>query len=339
MPNRFLDGTPAPNTPAPAQGANRFLSGSSTTPSPAAAPPASAPETSSGPGVGTVAGLGLGALVLGGLGLASRGTGIVPKMLKIAQTIRQQEMLSGLALPKSIVGNIGSAIEASAESGSLKPLREMLSMETVKDAATAYKNQAAVAPMAGVNLPGPTPGRIMGAVDTAAQKALVRAGIAPEEAETRMLQAPLGKNFGPMGEWMENGPMQYLFPFRRTPFNQLAEGGRSFGRLVDSSAPIGQRATTAGYMAAGAVHGAATSDDDAPLSLPIAISASGRQGLPYAVAALAGRAFGGAKTAGGVSGAALPVSEYGLDQSVRDPLRPFVHPAAFSALDKVFGGR
>jgi hypothetical protein len=285
--------------------------------------------------MGTVAELGIGATVLGGLAaVALRKPGMAGKLARGANAVRQQLMLSGMALPKSILGNAGSAVEASIESGSTTPLREMFSLDTLKDVIRNYRNHGSAGPTPGVNLPGPVPGRIMGAFDSAAQSALQRAGYSGDEAANRMLQTPLGENFGKMGTVLENPVASYLHPFRRTPFNQFIEGYKRYGDTI-SNAP-GARRTMAAYSTAGAVHGAATADDKTPMSLPIAISASGRYGLPYGIAALISRYLvGGAKDNGGVPGAVLPVSEYGFDQSIKDPLRPFKKPAALSAIEKL----
>ena len=91
------------------------------------------------------------------------------------------------------------------------------------------------------------------------------------------------------------------------------------------------------YMGTGGVHGAATSDDELPLSVPLAAAASARYGLPYTLAALLGRKLGGGSGGGGITSGALPVSEYGIEQSIGDPSRPFRKPAAFTALERILG--
>ncbi len=246
-------------------------------------------------------------------------------------------MLSGFALPKSLLGNAGASVEAAVERGSMAPIKSMFSKQTVEDAIAAFKNHRSVGPTPGVNLPGPMPGRFMGAFDDAAQKALVRGGDTAEQAANRVLQTPLGTNFGNMGKTLEGPVSSYLHPFRRTPFNQFIEGVKAMNRVGSQTGTRGERLATSVAGATGAVHGAATADDKAPMSLPIAIAAAGRQGYPYGVAALLARHLMGSKSAGGVPGAVLPVSEYGLDSSIGSPLRPLYHPAALTALERIIG--
>ena len=103
------------------------------------------------------------------------------KGAEYANALRQQLMLSGFAPVKSLLGNIGATVVQSAETRSLRPLKELLSMQTVRDVGSAYKAGKNVAPLtAGVTLPGPlgAPGRFMGAADAATRNALVRAHMA-----------------------------------------------------------------------------------------------------------------------------------------------------------------
>jgi hypothetical protein len=287
----------------------------------------------------SLGGIAGGGLALGAAALLARRPGLLGKVFKGGNALRMQAMLSGFAVPKSMLGNVGAAVEKSVEHGSARPLKELFSVQTLRDFGNAYKNHGHVGPRPGqVNLPGPMPGRIMGAMDSAAQGALRRAGLGADEAENALMQTPLGQNFGKFGTAIEGPVSSYLHPFRRTPFNQFLEGMKAMNRVATSTGTKGERRATQLAMGAGGVHGLATADDSRPVSLPLAIAASGRQGYPYALAALASRYWlGGANTNGGVPGAVLPVSEYGLDQSIRDPLRPFVKPAALTALEKITG--
>jgi len=272
---------------------------------------------------------GLGALALWKPALAKA-------VLGKANAARQQLMLSGFALPKSVLGNVGSAVEASIEGRSLKPLKEMFSRETIKDARQAYKMNAglpgagATAPM-NPTLPGPVPGRIMGAMDEAAQKAHIRAGASREEAQSRMLQSPLE---GRLAKALDSPASRYLIPFRRTPFNQFFEG---LERLPGGRS--GSGTAKAVYMGAGAAHGAATADDRTPISIPLATAFASRYGLPYAAAAIAARQLAGGSGGGDIASTVLPVGEYGFESAMTDPTRPFTRPAALTALDKLLGGQ
>lgn len=270
-------------------------------------------------GLGTAAAVGVG---LGFMGLLARKPGALKAAAGKLNAVRQQLMLSGLALPKSVLGNTGAVVAKSLEERSVNPLKQFFSMETLRDAKAAYTAGNAVGPVAGgVNLPGPNPGKLMGAMDTATQKALVRAGSTAEEAEASLFQTPLGKNFGKMGETLDSDAARYILPFRRTPFNQFSEGMKT---LKPDFAHKGVRNA---YAAAGAVHGAATSDEQFPASVPLATAASARYGVPYAIGAVAGRALNGGKGSAGMVGSMLPVSEYGVEQSITDPFAAFEDPA------------
>ena len=295
------------------------------------------PETTpdaEGPSAG---GLLAGALGLGGAALVARNPKLaipaVRKGLEYANAARQQMMLSGFAPIKSILGNLGAAGAASAERRSLKPLKELLSMQTVRDAKAAYKAGANVTPnAAGVSLPGPTPGRIMGAFDDATQKALQRSGLSPKESARATFQSPLGENYGPFAKVLDSPAADYLVPFRRTPFNQFAEGWKTMQKET-RDLPV-----LAGYGAAGAAHGALTEDEKYPVSVPFGIAAAAKYGLPYGLAAIAGRILAGGKDAGTSAGSILPVSEYGITQSIEEPLAPFTDPSFLRALEKLKKG-
>lgn len=294
-------------------------------------PASQAEKEASLPSAGALLG---GGAALAGVALLAR-SGRLPQAIKTgleyANALRQQAMLSGFAPLKSFAGNLGAGIAASAERRSTAPLRELLSMQTVNDAKAAYRAGANFAPTAAsVSLPGPTPGRIMGAVDEATQAALRRAGLTADEAERAVFQSRLGKNYGPLGARFENNPVaDYIFPFRRTPLNQFAEGLET----LKAKDPL----VLGAYTAAGAAHGAATSDEQYPVSLPFGVALSAKYGLPYGLAAIAGRTLAGGKGSGNVAGSVLPVSEYGLTQSIEEPLAPFTEPAALGALKKLTG--
>lgn len=287
----------------------------------------------------TLAGLGLGAAALvGGAALASN-AGTVGKVARGLNALRQQLMLSGMAPIKSVLGNGGAALTAAIERGDTAPLREMFSLETLKDAARNFRNGPAVTTNVSGNamdlpLPFSAPSRIMGAFDEAAQSALRRAGLSAKDATNEVLQTPLGENVGKLGSYLDNPAATYMLPFRRTPFNQAIEGAKLVQKAYDGDA--GARRLLMVSMGGGAVHGAATADDNHPMTVPLAVSAAGRAGLPYAVGALIGRYYlGGANSNGDIPSNMLPVSEYGLDQSIKDPTRPFTKPAALSALEKL----
>lgn len=333
MPNRFLDsaGAQEPVNTRVNESRNRFLTGTDEDEIPQTAP---ATDDEAFMGGSTVAKVAVGGGVLAGLAaLASKLPGRVGKAAGVVNAARQQLMLSGMALPKSALGNLGAAVEASVEGKSLKPLSELLSGQTVREAVAAYKANAGL-PGAAANaprqatLPGPMPGRIMGALDEATQSALRRSGKTAAEAERATLQAPLQGN---LAEALDSPAARYVHPFRRTPFNQFIEGWMKVRNWRDNPAAM------AAYTGTGAVHGAATAEDDMPMSIPLAVASSARYGLPYGVAALIARSAMGGKGGGGIASNILPVGEYGVEQSLSDPLKPFKKPAAFTALERMVG--
>ena len=169
----------------------------------------------------------------------------------------------------------------------------------------------------------------MGAFDTATREALQRAGMSADDAATAVFQAPLGKNYGPFAETLESPAAKFAFPFRRTPYNQFAEGLKTLKPGFEHG---GVRNV---YAGAGAMHGAMTEDDQYPLSIPLASAFAARYGVPYAGAAIIGRALAGGQGGGGMAGSALPVSEWGLEQSLQDPTKTFYDPPAFGALRRL----
>lgn len=285
------------------------------------------PESAEGSGSGLLA---AGAGVVGAVALAAilRRPGALSKL----NALRQQLMLSGKALPKSVLGNAGAVVAESAEQGSMAPLKRFFSRQTWDDAKAAYKANASVGPvgMANTNLPGPMPGRFMGAMDTATQASLRDSGMTAEGAEAALFQTPLGKNWGKLGEKLDSPEARYVLPFRRTPFNQLSTGLD----VIKESGPYAQFKGTAAhprvfnaYTAAGMAHGAATSDEEYPASLPLAAAGAAKYGVPYGAAAIVGRMLAGGNKNSGVAGTMLPISEYGVTQSLTDPFAAFEDPA------------
>lgn len=264
--------------------------------------------------------MGAGALGLGALALASRNPGMMRKGAQGLLDLRRMSMLSGLAPLKSLLGNIGGATYSSIERGSMAPLREMLSGQTVGDAVAAFKRGAQYqgAPTTAITKAN-IPGRFMGALDEAAQAALQRAGLSSEDAAKEMLQAPLGKST--LTDALEGNPVaDYLIPFRRTPFNQLTEGLASMKPANLQS--TGQKAALATALGTGAVTGATVDD---PKAVGLGTALSGRRGVPFAIGAAAGRTLSmgnkreGAKPLQGLS----PVSDYSLAEGIT---KPFVDP-------------
>jgi len=341
MPVRFTAPAVPPPAPMPRGSSTMHFRGE-------AAPEVAPAEESSGPGWGTAA-LGAGAL---GAGLIAHNPKAAWEGAKTAGrflgSARQQLMLSGLAPLKSALGNIGATAIESAERGTMAPLKSLFSMNTLRDIKDIYKTggqaagQGALPGMGravgkaaseyGTTLPGPMPGRVMGALDEAARNALVRSGvgISPTEAEKIMFQAPLPER---LGKALDNPIMRYLVPFRRTPFNQLIEGAKTFAPETAR-----QGAVLGTSLGAGAVHGASTADERFPLSVGLGAAAASKYGLPYSMGALVGRTLAGGQGGGGLASTAVPVGEFGVESSVMDPLQLIQDPPAMKALRRLLGG-
>lgn len=252
--------------------------------------------------------------------LGSEKGAMTPDFLKAVgrglQQVRVASMLSGLALPKSMLGNVSAIGHAAAETGSLKPLKEAFRLPTnLKLARAAFKapsNPAAIQGMGRVNLPG----RAMSAMDETSQAVLQRAGLSKAKGQELLLTSPDAVG-GKFGEALQTGLGKYLVPFQRTPFNQFSEG------LLRMSGKRGKvpLALAGGAGLAGA--GAGTVTDD-PRLLGLGTALAGPSGLPFAL--------GSATTAGiraGMRGA-LPFNELAFRDLV-DPIRPFRRPAFIPA--------
>lgn len=237
---------------------------------------------------------------------------------KFLNELRMSSMLSGLALPKSILGNVGAITTASLERGSTHPIREALNLpenaRVAKSAWQGHANPAGVGGTSGVNLPG----RTMGMFDEVTTQALQRAGLSLDDAQRLLLTRPnpLGKSR--MQDFVNSTPGKFIVPFTKTPFNQLIEGfsgenWNSPGRAALSTATAG----------AGGVLGSNTKD---PKILGLAAALAGPRGVPF----LLGAAMGGAGTnaAAGIS----PIPEWGIPSKPSDLLRMTgLPPAAVSA--------
>jgi len=225
---------------------------------------------------GWMAAAGLG--VAGLAGLVAHNPALAKKIAEGAMSLRKTSMLSGLAPLKSLLGNVGGSAIASMERGSLAPLKEMLSPATAKEAYAVFKRGANPA------IAGPTtsavsklniPGRIMGAFDEAGQNALQRAGMTAEESSREMLQAPLPHG---LTEVFDKNPIaDFIFPFRKTPYNALTEGLKTLKPQT-----VGQGAALAESMGSGALVGAEAED---PKTIGVTTALHGRYGLPHAAAA------------------------------------------------------
>ena len=332
--------------PQPRRGGLRRLS------APPEAPP---PQESSDSPEWALPALAAGAAVGAGA-LALKNPALVNKAARTVQDVRIMSMLSGLAVPKSILGNLGGTAYASIERGSLAPLKALLSRQTLSDVGKALKSgtQSGNLEAPATKLAKYNPfGRLMGAFDEATQNALVRSGVmhdplevqagvkkgltlaeatqksAKSAAAREVLQAPLPMR---LQDALKNPVAQYLVPFRRTPFNQLIEGFKTFDPQT-----TGQKIALGTSLGTGVATGLAAED---PKTVALGVAASGRYGLPFATGAMLGRygQTGNKRSAAEVGQGLSPVSDYSLQEGVLGPVTtPFAKvipkPAAVPAYD------
>lgn len=279
-----------------------------------------------GGGWGGAVGAGLAAGGAAALALAAKKYGL-GKVFDTANNIRRQGMLTGLAVPKSLLGNLGAGVTTAIEEGSLAPLKEMLRLPTnVRTAVDAFKKGATYQgqPTSAWAIPG----RILGATDEAATAALGRAGIAPEEAAKTMLQSEI--DLGPQVRGALDTKLgQYLVPFRRTPINQAVGA-------LDTMSDWSDRGKVAANAAALGT-GFLTGEESEGVGPTIAGTAAfGRRGLPFAAASMLGKLSKGdsKREAAKVMQGASPVSDYSITEGIAGPFagNPVPTPAILKLL-------
>lgn len=273
-----------------------------------------APEEEGFSTLGTVAG----AAGLAGAGLLASKLRTSPgavksaagKALEYLNAARMTSMLSGLAPLKSALGGVGAVLQEGAERGQTRRfVSEMAPSKMYADYKAAMA--APINPAYGVSNPV---GNRMGALDQAFQKVLTRSGLSPEDAEKAMMQAPID---GRLGKALDSPAARYLVPFRRTPLNQVIEGFEQLKPQTFASHPI----ISGGTTAAGAVHGAATSDERYPMSVGLGTAAAGKRGVLYAIGALGGRTLAGGGEGSGIAQTMTPISDFGIEQAIGHPVK------------------
>ena len=272
------------------------------------APVAATPEVAD-EGISPLA-AGAGALALGAGALALKKPQLAGKAYDALLAARYVPMLSGFAVPKSMAGNVGAVLASSAERRSMEPLKQFFSRQTARDFGRELRTPTArgsghVTQQAGRYNPF---GRIMGAGDEATQRALQRAGLTPAQSAEQTLQTPLPASWAkPLG----NRIGRTLVPFQRTPFNQFLQISKASGE---------HPGIAAGAALAGAATGAATEDWRTPgLVAPFA----GRYSGPFALGAVAGRAYSGGKDAARTAFGISPTSDESMAGPIMDPLRAY----------------
>ncbi len=249
--------------------------------------------------------------------------GADPKVLKALGQLRSGSMLSGLALPMSIAGDLGSVVTAAAEHGTMKPIKELMNVpENLKALKTAWKagaNPAELSGSAGLNIPG----RLIGMFDDATQALHARAGIPAKDAQRLLLQNPdyLLKGMRKMVPGSE-----IPFPFLKTNSNYFTEGLKhtlDLGNFSDSGMSLGKKAGTLATGAAGYETGKHT---DSPSAIKLGGAAAGVRGIPFMIGAgigagrksmEKGNKFGTGvrKAMGGFS----PLQDMGITNLIADP--------------------
>jgi hypothetical protein len=216
--------------------------------------------------------------------------------------LRVTAMLAGRAPMKSVLGNLGATGIASAERGTIAPIRELFKPETAKDWWQAFKSNQNPSAVPGqrdtfVGKYLGLPQRVMGAGDTATENALVRSGMTRAEAKEILLteENPMAEAIG-----LNTKAGQYLVPFRKTPANLFRQG------LVRPGRNWKTRGLALGAGGAGMAAGANVDD---PASLGVLSAIAGPYALPFLLGA---GVTGGARAVQGLS----PVPEWSLQELV-----------------------
>lgn len=223
------------------------------------------------------------------------------KTFEVGNSLRMTSMLSGLALPKSLAGNVGAHLAAALEGRSLKPLKVLANIKAItSDFKTGWKSHANPALVQGVNKLN-VPGRIMGAADFAGIESLKRAGLSEKEAKELMLT---GANAFSSIKGLNNPVGKLLVPFRTTPFNQFIQGISRWQKHPD---------VYAAAIIMGAMVGSKVEDKE---KMAMISAFAG----PYALPFLFGASLtGNAEVLGGIS----PLPEWGITKTLSDPFAAF----------------
>jgi hypothetical protein len=228
---------------------------------------------------------------------------------------RMTSMLSGLALPKSLLGNLGSHFTAAAETKSLAPLKALGDYKAIgSDLATGWKaseNPALGGGLSRFNVPG----RIMGAADHAATQSLMRSGLSEAHAKEILLTSP-----NPVSGWkpLNTNLGKLVVPFKTTPFNQFGEGLTRYAK---------HPGLYVGAAGLGAGAGMLTKDPD---KLGLAMGAMGPYAVPFTVGAMT---TAGARAAQGIS----PIPEWSIQKTLSEPQAAFTESPGLRWFEPGFG--
>ena len=245
-------------------------------------------------------------------------TGMIRDAGSALNQLRVMSFLSGWALPKSVLGNVGSFGTAALEGHSMAPIREAFNVPAnlaeFKNAWQASANPAGITGYGNLN----PIGRLMGSFDETTTKALQRSGLSLDDAQRLLLSRPNPLGDSNLGKMINSPVGKTLWPFQRTPFNSLIEGLSS----QNWSTPTrGTMTATAG--AAGGIAGGETDD---PVKLALMAALMGPRGVPFLIGAGIGGA--GTRAVGGIS----PIPEWSIPTEWNDLNRiTGLEPAAIRA--------
>lgn len=258
------------------------------------------------------------------------------KAFDVLQGARHLGALSGTAVPKSVLSNVGAPFVAAAEKKSLEPIKQFFSKRTFKDWTREMSDpEAGIAwaePGAESTLRMWNPfGRLMSAGDVATRKALTRANLSPKEAARYTLQTPIGELgiVGKAQKALESKPAKAAVLYRRTPLNVLIHG---------ASVPFEHPGLATGAAVAGATQGATGGEISDPLTIALTAPLTGVYSLPYLMGAASGKflATGSKGEAARVSRGLAPVPEdVGSTLLPTELLRPINKPAIVSFMERL----
>lgn len=223
------------------------------------------------------------------------------KSFDVANQVRMTSMLSGLALDKSLIGNVGSHFIAALEHRTLAPFKVLTNVRAIaRDLKTGWQHNVNPALTGGVGKFNVF-GRAMGAGDYAATESLVRAGISRADAREILLTNP-----NAISKWppFKSRAGQFFVPFRTIPFNQFGQFLTRWKRYPE---------VYAGAVILGAISGAKVEDKE---KLALMSAFTGPYAIPFLIGAGLTR---GARAVEGVS----PIPEWGIVKTITKPWAPF----------------
>lgn len=276
---------------------------------------------------------------LAGASLANPKKAVSTAYHGVIKPARMIGMLTGMAVPKGVLGVAGAHLNAAIDNGTMAPIKQFAKpMPFLRDMKQGWKDQANPSDMAGVadgsflskfNYGG----RASGALDFAGEKSLMRAGLNKTQAQKQLLTAPneAAAKLKLTGEFGK-----YAVPFQRIPFNQVAEGAESIEDVLQGAGTKLQRGATVG---AGILGGAAATQTDDPISLGLMAALTGRRGAAFTLGAagqiLADQGHSRALSVSNRMGTGIPGISFA---DAWYPHRPIMKPAAVNALNWVSPG-